>query len=89
MRSTVHRTVRLSEDRARRLGELAAARGTTEDALIERALDLLFDLGEGLDAEDERRVWSALGSEAMTRVWDNDADAVYDDWKQLYGVPDR
>ena len=55
--------------------------GTSEDALIARALDLLFGLSEGVGAEEERRMWHMLGSEALTRVWDNDADAVYDNWK--------
>jgi hypothetical protein len=63
--------------------------GSTEDAIIERALDVLFDLSDTGDAEQDRHVWRALGLRALERVWDNDADAVYDNWKELYGVPER
>ena len=34
----------------------------------------------------ERAEWSAMSEPALRRVWDNDADAAYDDWKALYGV---
>ena len=42
MSLVVDKVVRLSDERARRLGQLAADKGVTEDALIEEALDLLF-----------------------------------------------
>ena len=41
------------------------------------------------DAEEERRMWCTLGSEALARIWENDADAAYDNWKELHGVQDR
>ncbi|MDQ3814225.1 MAG: hypothetical protein M3347_09780 [Armatimonadota bacterium] len=78
MSTTIDKVVHLSPERAARLARLAQDRRTTEDALVERALDLLFDLtGEG-SAEEERRVWRTLGMKSLERVWDNDADAVYD-----------
>jgi len=39
------------------------------------------------DEEGQRRGWSLLSEAALRRVWDNDADAAYDNWRELYGVP--
>ena len=34
--------------------------------------------------------WYTLISQAaLARVWDNDEDAIYDNWRELYGVPAR
>ena len=30
-----------------------------------------------------------LSEAALMRVWDNEHDAVYDDWRELYGVSER
>jgi hypothetical protein len=42
MSVVVDKTVRIAEARARRLEQMAAEYGETEDALIEEGLDLLF-----------------------------------------------
>jgi hypothetical protein len=42
MELAVETIVRLSGERARQLGRLAAARGTSEEALVAEALDMLF-----------------------------------------------
>jgi predicted transcriptional regulator len=85
MSTTIDKVVHLSPERAERLARLAQNKSTTEDALVEKALDLLFDLADE-GAEEERKAWRTLGVESLERVWDNDADAVYDNWKELYGV---
>ena len=82
MSTLVDRIVHLSEERARKLEQIAQAGGATEDALIEKALDLLFQYS----AEEERTAWTTLSQPAFQRVWDNDADSVYDDWRTLYGI---
>jgi len=34
--------------------------------------------------------WYTLMSQAtLARDWDNDDDAIYDNWRELYGVPPR
>ena len=71
---------------ARHLERLATEKGSTEDAVIAKGLTLLFALNESEAGEEERRHWSALSGNAFERVRDNDADAVYDNWKELYGV---
>lgn len=80
--------MKLSQDRAERLGRLAVDRGTTEDALIEKALDMLFSVTEGR-SDEERDFWARVSADSLYRVWDNPADARYDDWKTLYEIPER
>lgn len=84
---TLERRVQISADRVDRLHQLAQAQQTSEDRIIERALDILFSLTELLDREAERRGWSFLSENSLQRVWDNDEDAQYDNWRELYGVP--
>ncbi len=38
-------------------------------------------IDEATDAE-----WRELGMQRLEAEWDNPADAVYDNWKELYGV---
>ena len=51
MELAVETIVRLSGERARRLGQLAARRGVTEEALVTEALDRLFN--ESVLSEDD------------------------------------
>jgi hypothetical protein len=34
----------------------------------------------------EAHAWASLGMGRLEEVWDNPQDAIYDDWKKLYGV---
>ena len=85
--TTIEKCIRLSADRANRLGQLAQATGLTEDQVIATALDILFSLTDVLDAGAGRHAWSFLSEDALRRVWDNDEDAAYDNWRELYGAP--
>ncbi len=38
---------------------------------------------------DEEKDWQALGLSAFEVDWDNDEDAIYDNWRTHYGVPAR
>ena len=89
MPSIVEKHIRLSADRADRLSRLAQIHQTHEDQIIERALDILFTLTDLFDEGAERRGWSFLSEAALQRVWDNEEDAAYDNWRELYGVPAR
>jgi hypothetical protein len=31
--------------------------------------------------------WLLLSEAALQRVWDNDEDAIHDNWKELYSLP--
>ena len=33
--------------------------------------------------------WMALGLDAFQKDWDNPEDAIYDNWRELYGIPAR
>ena len=84
---TIEKRIRLSADHANRLGQLAQATRLTEDQVMAKALDILFTLTDLLDARAERLAWSFLSTDALRRVWDNDEDAAYDNWRELYGAP--
>ena len=79
----------LSVERAGRLSRLAQIRQIHEDQIVEKALDILFSLTDLLDEDAEGRGWSFLSEAALHRVWDNEEDGVYDNWRELYAVPTR
>lgn len=85
----VEKRISLSPMRAERLSRLAQFQHTSEDAIIERALDIIFSLTDLLDGQADRRGWSYLSADSLQRVWENDQDAAYDDWRKLYGLPAR
>ena len=67
------------------------AKGRIEDKklVLEQPLDLVdgtevvVDVYSTEDLEDE--TWSELGMSRLEEEWDNPEDAIYDDWKKLYG----
>lgn len=79
----------LSSTHASRLKQLAQVKQISQDEIIAKALDILFSLTDLLDGESERQGWSFLSQESLARVWDNDLDAEYDNWRELYAVPTR
>jgi len=87
--NVVEKQVRLSTHHADRLSRLAKAKALSEDQIIEKALDILFNLTDLLDRQAEQEGWSFLSEGALQRVWDNEEDARYDYWKELYGVSAR
>jgi predicted transcriptional regulator len=89
MPTPVEKHIRLSAEYADRLSRLAQAQAMSEEQIIEKALDILFKLTELFDENAERRGWSFLSQASLQRIWDNEEDAVYDNWKELYGVPTR
>jgi hypothetical protein len=78
----------LTSERSRRLGEVAQARSASEDEVIERALDLYFQLTDFFSEGSERRAWQRLSETSLSRVWENDQDAAYDNWRELYDLPE-
>jgi len=56
---------------------LALADGTEVEVDIHPA-------GESQALEDQG--WIELGMGRLEETWDNPQDAIYDDWKKLYGV---
>jgi len=69
-------------------------KGRYRDQKLE--LEQPLNLAEGVEVEieirtvaeeeaREREGWHSLGMERLEEEWDNPKDAVYDNWKQLYG----
>ncbi len=44
---------------------------------------------KGLSPEEEDEAWRELGMRRLEEEWDNPLDAVYDDWRRLYGKQPR
>lgn len=89
MTARVETRVSLPEDQIRRLREAARAQAVSEDQLVERALNILFSLTDDVASDRERAGWPSLSEGSLARVWDNEDDASYDDWQELYGAPPR
>ena len=89
MLTVVEKHIRLSTERANRLSHLARTQGLSEDQIVEKALDILFSLTDLFDERTERKGWSFLSEDSLRRIWDNEEDAPYDNWRELYGVPAR
>lgn len=89
MLSVVEKRICLSSDQADRLSRLAQTQQVSEDRVVEKALDILFSLTELLDDRGERQGWSFTSEASLERIWDNDADSAYDNWRELYEIPAR
>jgi excisionase family DNA binding protein len=35
------------------------------------------------------RAWAHLSESTFAKDWDNEDDAIYDNWREIYGVPER
>lgn len=84
----VETRVRLTSEQAGQLRRFAESHRLSEAEVVARALDVLFRLADA-DATAERGDWMTLSEQALGKVWDNDADAAYDNWRELYGLPAR
>ena len=71
------------------------ARGRYRNQSLE--LDEPLAIAEGAEVEIDIRLadeaqraehqgWAELGMDRLEQEWDNPEDAIYDDWKKLYGV---
>jgi len=55
-------------------------------------LDQPLNLADGTEVEleillsDEKEAWMELGMSRLEDEWSNSQDAIYDDWKKLYGL---
>lgn len=56
------------------------------DAQAEKVLAFLEFVLAQARLDEERQDWHMASEEAFARVWDNERDAIYDNWRELYGV---
>jgi len=89
MLTTVEKRIWLSTERADRLSRLAQSQEINENQIVEKALDILFSLTELFDERAKRQGWSFVSEASLQRIWDNEQDAIYDNWRELYDVPTR
>jgi len=85
----IERSISLPKDHDDRLRALAQRQRLTEDQVVTKALDILFSLVDVVGAGDDRHATTVLSEESLTRVWENDEDATYDNWRETFGVPAR
>ena len=83
---SVAREFVLPIDQVTRLQRLAETQKMSESRVVEKALDILFGLAEIFDQDLDRQAWYRLSEPSLLRVWDNDPDAAYDNWRELYDV---
>ncbi len=88
----VHRSVVrefvLSVEQVHRLRKMADSRDMSESRVVEKALELLFGMDDSLDLDLDRETLYRLSEPSLLRIWDNDSDAVYDNWRNIYGLPE-
>lgn len=59
-------------------------------SLTERLLVARWLLDSVLTKEvDDEADWQQISLSAFEQDWDNEEDAIYDDWRAIYGVPAR
>ena len=58
-------------------------------AFVEFLRHKLHKVQEQQDAEAQEREWSAGAVTSFANDWENDQDAVYDNWREHYHVPER
>lgn len=87
--ATVELQISLPSGQAARLEALAQQLQTSRGAVVLQALDILFGITDLLATHTERQDWSQIAEETFRRVWDNEQDASYNDWRNLYSVPAR
>lgn len=49
-------------------------------------LGLSSDTGFFTGQEPSTNDWARLSEQSFKRLWDNDTDSIYDDWRRIYGV---
>jgi len=79
---TMRATVRTVPSRVAEIFDGAKRLTTVERLALAR---LLLD-SVLADEQDNETNWSAMSLDTFQRDWDNAEDAIYDNWKELYGV---
>lgn len=52
---------------------------------LEEGARVVVEITPAIEAADAD--WSDVGIARLEEEWDNPDDAIYDDWRALYGVP--
>lgn len=87
--NAVEKQIWLSPGHAALLNHIAQTCQISEEEVIEKALDILSKLAADVSEKTELDGWSFLSEDALRSVWENDEDSIYDNWRDMYGVPAR
>ncbi len=85
--ATIDKHIQLDAAHADLLAALAQAREASEDEVVARALEI-FSMLENVSGESGGDLYE-ISLPSLAAVWDNESDAVYDNWREAYGVPAR
>jgi len=86
--SIVEVQVKLTGPEAERLAAIAIREGVSPADLIRRAIEAFLAQAAANEHADDTD-WQALSLSAFEAEWDNPEDAIYDNWRQHYGVGAR
>ena len=84
--TSVRREFVLPRDQFNGLSNLPETRQISESRVVEKALDVFFSLTEVFNPDLDRQAWYRLSEPSLLRVWDNDPDAAYDNWRERYDI---
>ena len=82
-------TLELPEEIYVPLQAQAAAQGLEPADWAEKLLEFWVHVGKIGNEKSLAREWQVLGLAAFEQDWDNEEDAIYDDWRTLYGISER
>jgi excisionase family DNA binding protein len=89
-RTTLYRWARLGKVRFVKLGERSTRLRRDDVARLAGLDGAADDQREArFGHEQEEDGWLKLAESSFAKDWDNEQDAIYDNWKELYGVRDR
>ncbi len=81
-KSTLYRWIRQGRLPLYHLGEKVAR--------VKRAdLDALAHSGPSSADRQESQFWTTVSQDALNELWDNEEDAIYDNWREYYALPAR
>lgn len=77
--------IKLTGAEAEQLVVIAARRGVTTPELVRCAIEEFLTLVVARESADDAD-WQTLGLSTFEAEWDNPEDAIYDNWREIYGV---
>lgn len=79
--------IRFAGTEAEQLNALASCEGISTETLLYRAIEAFLAASKNENADHFD--WHAMSLAAFEKDWDNPEDAIYDQWREHYGVDTR
>lgn len=84
--TSIKREFVLPRDQVDHLRNLSETRQISESQVVEKTVDVFSRSAEVFDPDLDRQAWYGLSEPSLLRIWENDLDAAYDNWRELYDV---